>query len=282
MAIQKMEPRFSADGQFSKLLARRSDIDLPVAALELARDHAPQLRFDPTLQWIDARVDELQRDITRARSSVAALETLSDCLAVRHALGGDEGAFQTDDSSFLNRVIETKTGLPITLSLLYIAVGSRLGLDLYAVASPAHFLVGCQTEEEPLFLDAFSGGRLLDQNQTVTWLTQLTGWRDSQIERSLIPASPRHVIVRMLNNLKQYYLNRETWHAAWFVQERLAALHPGLYDQQRDLGILALKTGRASFAYDLLGDCIKHGPASERDNLQELRQQAQSKLAGWN
>lgn len=282
MAIQKTDSRFTADAQFSKLLARRADIDLTLAALELARDHAPRLEFDATLAWIESRVHELQRDVAAARSSETALKLLADCLSTRHGLQGDDEAYNSADSSFLNRVIETRRGLPITLSLIYIAVGSRLGLDVYAISSPAHFLVGCQVPEQTLFLDAFSGGRLLDRDQTLSWLAKLTGWRKTQVNRSLVPASPRHVVVRMLNNLKRLFSFQENWDSAWHVQERLSALHPGLYDQHRDLAVLALKTGRVTCAYDLLGDCLKRGPEAERDTLRQLWQQARSQIAGWN
>src|SRR5262245_9357432 len=113
---------FAADAEFCKLLGRRDDIDLTIAALELARDGCPGLEFGPVVEWISARAAELSGPIARARSDEALLAELGGCLAGRHGITGTPQAFEQADGSFLNRVIERKTGLPISLSVLYMAV----------------------------------------------------------------------------------------------------------------------------------------------------------------
>jgi regulator of sirC expression with transglutaminase-like and TPR domain len=90
------------------------------------------------------------------------------------------------------------------------------------------------------------------------------------------------ILVRVLNNLKVVYAKQSAWGAAWQVQHRLAALHPGSYAERRDLGILSLHAGRAARAIDLLGGCLRCCPDDERDVLEEHLQLARKQLAHWN
>src|SRR5260221_3093973 len=118
---------FSADTEFLKLLGRQEDqVNLTAAALELARDAYPDLLFEPTFSWIEGRAAELRGPMTRAGSDEAILGELSACLALTHGIVGSSEIFEHADGSFLNRVIEQKTGIPISLSVLYMA-GAQAG-----------------------------------------------------------------------------------------------------------------------------------------------------------
>src|SRR5690348_17153805 len=126
---------FAADAEFRKLLGRRDDtVDLTAAALELARDGCPGLEFEPVFRWIEARAGELRGPVARAGSDEALLGELAACLAGRHGIVGSREIFEHADGSFLNRVIERKTGIPISLSVLYMAVAERTGVPLKGVA----------------------------------------------------------------------------------------------------------------------------------------------------
>src|SRR5262245_8347144 len=114
---------FAADTEFCKLLGRQEDnVELTRAALELARDAYPRLEFEPVLRWIADRAGELSGPVARAASDEALLGELAACLAGRHGIAGSREIFEHADGSFLNRVIEQKTGIPISLSVLYMAV----------------------------------------------------------------------------------------------------------------------------------------------------------------
>ena len=117
--MQDYLEEFARDREFVKLLGRRDDeVDLTVAALELARDAEPDLDFAPTLDWCDARAGELAGPIARAGNDQKILEALTECLAVRHGLTGDPTAYDSPDGSYLPKVIETGKGIPISLSLV--------------------------------------------------------------------------------------------------------------------------------------------------------------------
>jgi regulator of sirC expression with transglutaminase-like and TPR domain len=215
---------FSSDPEFCKLLARRQDVDLTRVALELARDGQPKLDFEHTIGWIDKRAQELRSHIIRARSDREMLRELVRCLAGTHGLHGDKQAFQRAECSYINRVIETGVGIPISLSVVYVAVAQAAGLELTGVAAPMHFLTRFDTVQGPLFVDAFHSGQVLNYDDCIEWIESLTGLTSDEIERSLEPAPLREVVIRMLNNLKSLHVAQEDWEQAWFVQRRLLAL----------------------------------------------------------
>lgn len=277
-----LDLEFSEDVEFRKLLARETDVDLTLIALELARDAQPLLEFEHTLDWIDRRASEVRSHLVRTRNDRAMLKELSRCLSGTHGLHGDRDAFQRAESSYINRVIETGVGIPISLSMVYVAVAQRAGLGLEGVAAPMHFLTRLDTIEGPLFVDAFHEGQVLNYDDCCQWIEQMSGLDSSEIEHALEPASPREVVIRMLNNLKALQLRQEKWSDVWNVQRRLTALHPGSYDHRRDLAVLALLSNHPGIAVDLLEKCLKNCPASERPVLQGHLHTAEQMLASFN
>lgn len=273
---------FSQDDEFIKLLSHRSDIDLTVAALELARDAYPGLDFQATLNWVDARAAELAGPIAAAPSGRDALAKLSECLGEKLGIGGDAEAFDRADSSFLNRVIETTRGIPISLSVLYMAVAQRVGLELEGVSSPLHFVTRYESAEQTLFLDAFSGGNIMTLDECIEWLVSLTGLPPKQIQSGLKPVGPRPIIIRMLNNLKSLYVRQEKWPNASVVQQRLVALQPGSYLDRRDMALIVLKSGRPGKAVKLLEACLKNCPDDEQDILLQNLEDAKAQMVLWN
>lgn len=273
---------FSEDPEFCKLLARRQDVDVIRASLELARDAQPKLDFGHTLDWISRRAEEVRSHIHRVRSDRDMLKELVRCLAGTHGLHGDKFAFQRAECSYINRVIETGIGIPISLSTVYVAVAQEAGLELNGVAAPLHFLTRLDTIQGPLFVDAFDAGQILNYDECLEWLESLSGLTTDEIDRSLEPATPREIIVRMLNNLKALHVTQETWEQAWLVQRRLLALHSRAFDHRRDLAIIAIKSNRPGVAIDLLENCLKDCSEEDRPMLQSHLYAAEHQLSKWN
>ena len=273
---------YSKDTEFSKLMERRDDVELSVAALELARDAYPELDFHPTLSWISRRAAEIAPRILQAPSEEHALELLADCLSIQHGLIGTREAYSHADSSYLNRVIETGRGIPISLSVLYMAVANQAGLGLHGIAAPGHFMTRYEAVDGPLFVDAFSGGEVLNLDQMLLRMTLSTGFSEDRALGLLEPAAPRTIIIRMLNNLKAVYSQQENWNAAWYVQQRLSALQPSSYEERRDLGLLSVKANRPGPAVDLLETCLKSAAKGEVSALESHIAEARRKLSEWN
>ena len=273
---------YRCDGEFLKVLTRRSDVDLVAAALEIARDAEPGLDATAVERWLEARAAEVRGPVARADSEAEALAELGRCIHGGHGLTGGCAAFETPDGSYLHTVIANKTGIPISLSVLYMAVAARVGLDLKGVAAPRHFLTRYESADGPLFVDAYHGGRVLTRDECLKFLAGVTNLPGELIVPCLAPADPRSIVIRMLNNLKALYARRGEWAAAWHVQHRLVALQPAVYDERRDLAVIALKAGRPGCAIDLLNSCLANGPAEERAELKSQLRAAQASLCRLN
>lgn len=276
------DPAYRCDGEFLKLLTRRPDVDLVAAALEIARDADPDLDAAAVERWIDERAAEVRGPVARAESEAEALAELGRCIHGVHGVTGGCQAYETADGSYLHKVIENRTGIPISLSALYIAVAGRVGLDLKGVASPRHFLTRYESADGPLFVDAYHGGRVLTLDECLRFLTGVTSFPGELVSSCLAPCDSRSIVIRMLNNLKALYAKRGEWAAAWHVQHRLVALQPAVYDERRDLAVIALKAGRPGCAVDLLNSCLASGPDEERAELREQLRAARSQLCRLN
>jgi regulator of sirC expression with transglutaminase-like and TPR domain len=275
-------PGFERDREFQKLVARRNDVDVTLAALELARDADPELDFQPTIEWLDACAGELAGAAARAKTERDALSELARGIAEKHGIYGEEAAYERPESSFLHCVIESGRGIPISLSILYMAVARRVGIDLTGVSTPMHFLTRAETIDGPVFLDAFGRGRLLEPVECVEWIARIAEVPKASVRATLKPASPRTIMIRMLNNLKAVYARREEWAAAWTVQRRLAALQPASYQERRDLALISLHACRPGHAIDLLEACLKSCPDAERPILAGHLSEARRLVARWN
>jgi regulator of sirC expression with transglutaminase-like and TPR domain len=207
---------------------------------------------------------------------------LIQCLAERHRIHGDEACYEQAESSFLNRVIETGRGLPITLSILYMAVAERVGIDLRGVSAPRHFLTRYESVDGTVFIDPFARGRILSQRACVKWLAEISGLAKADVRSSLKPAASRTIVMRMLNNLKALYVKQEKWTPAWMVQHRLTALAPSSYQERRDLALISIRANRPGHAIDLLRSCLRSCPNKEKPALEHHLQEANAQLCRWN
>lgn len=272
---------FASDCEFIKLLGRREDIDLTVAALELARDHFPALDFQPTLDWVAECAGAIAPALARSKNDSEVVDTLVAFLGERQGLHGTPEDYEQADSSFLNRVIERKTGLPIALAVLYMAVAEKTGLTLSGVAAPNHFLARYDTPDKPVFIDAFHG-KVLSWRECVSWVRESAGLPAGRAKAALEPVGARAIIIRMLTNLKALYARQENWTACRKAQHRLLALSPAAYAERRDWGLISLKTGRSAEAIDMLTACLASAPADESEVLTQHLASAKKQQARWN
>ncbi len=274
---------FTGDEEFQRLLSRRPLVDVLKVALEISRDAYPDLDFHHTFEWVTRRGEELAESLRHAATEKDMLQAVGRCLAGTHGLHGDREAFSRPESSYVHRVIETGVGIPISLSMVYVAVAQQAGIELLGVASPMHFLVRFEGESSPWFVDAFNQGRILRYNRCLDWLQRMTELPFDEIEPMMEPARPRDIVIRLLNNLKSVYVQQDNWEPVWNVQRRLTALQPATYEQRRDLALVALKSHRLGLAVDLLEDCEAQAPDEEaRDLVKFHRQTAERLLSEWN
>jgi regulator of sirC expression with transglutaminase-like and TPR domain len=217
------------------------EIDLTLGTLELARVEYPDLI---ARHHVD-RLDELA-----ARSGVAAIDDpLRAVHRLREFLFDEEGFRGNGDdyydpaNSCLNQVLERKLGIPITLSVVMLEVGRRVGLRLHGVGLPGHFVVGATVGTDSVLLDPFDGGTVLTQETAAEVVSRAVGRRVTLTEEHFVPVTKRQILARMLANLKGAYARREEWAKSLAIVDRLLVLDGPSSVFVRDRGSLLIKLG---------------------------------------
>jgi regulator of sirC expression with transglutaminase-like and TPR domain len=208
---------------------RDEDVSLAEGALWIAASEYPGLAIDDYLACLHDMAAKLRG---RLRADIATAEKL---MALNHYLfdelgfSGNSDDFYDPRNSFLNEVIERRVGIPITLGVIYIEIGRRIGLGLHGVSFPGHFLVKCALRDGVVVLDPYSRGVSLDADELQQRLRAAgsPGDVDGAILAHLLgAASNKEVLGRMLRNLKGIYVERADWLRALSASERVIALLP--------------------------------------------------------
>jgi regulator of sirC expression with transglutaminase-like and TPR domain len=232
------------------------DPDLAIAALMIARIEYPSLDAGPYLDRLDAYGDEARIRVAAAPVSMtdapprvdpdryARVMALNDYLFKELRFVGNEVQYEDPRNSFLNEVLDRRTGIPITLALLYIEVARRAGLQVEGVNFPGHFLVRCRARRglaysEDLIIDAFHGGALLSEDACRELLRRHGGDEETFAPELLGRATKPQILVRMLLNLKRTYVRMHSLPQARDATELLLALDPSATNELRDRGLLA-------------------------------------------
>jgi regulator of sirC expression with transglutaminase-like and TPR domain len=210
-----------ATTRFVELVARPEDsIPLDEGALLIAAHAYPDLDVAAQLRRLDAVADACP---------AATLGGLSGHLFGDCGFAGNVREYQDPRNSYLNDVLDRRLGIPISLSVLTIEVGRRLGLPLAGVGMPGHFLVR-HLGDPPVLLDPFGGGRLLEDSEAEALFRSLGG-TGPFLPQFLDTVGPRAILARMLGNLQGIFLSGDTRQAAWVLRLRLAI--PGLEKEER-------------------------------------------------
>jgi len=177
---------------------------LPRAALLVACEEYPGLEPRDYLERLDSLaatlLDRLGAE-TQPERQIAALNTL---LFEEHGFRGATANYYDPRNSYLNEVLDRRLGIPLTLSLLYVAVGRRCALPLSGVGFPSHFLVAYEAEPR-LYIDPFNCGRLVSVEELQRMLFDMFG-KSAKLEPShLMRTRPRQILERLVTNLKTAY-----------------------------------------------------------------------------
>lgn len=191
------------------LRQEEESIELDVAALLVAQIEFPDLPLEPYLATLDFHASEIHR--RRRRSFRLAIH---DYLFHTAGFAGNVADYYNPHNSCLNRVLETKTGIPITLSVLYIELARRLGVPVDGIGAPGHFIVRLEEEDDTYYIDPFQQGLIRDDVL------------EDVPESALLPAPKRTIVIRMLNNLRLIYLQRQNWTKARQVLDLLLEADP--------------------------------------------------------
>jgi regulator of sirC expression with transglutaminase-like and TPR domain len=259
-------------------------LNLAEAALLVAADEYPQLSVDAYLERLDEHAQAVRESLAEGAGLEETVIALNHYLFVEQGFTGNADDYYDPRNSFLNDVLDRKLGIPITLSILYMEVGQRLGLPFEGVSFPGHFLVKCATNEGDVVLDPFWGGIPLSEDDLRDRLEETCG-KSQAVSAPLAPllssAGKKETLVRMLRNLKGIYMKREEYLKALGTINRILQVQPDLAEEVRDRGNLyeRLECFRPAVA-DLLRYIALAPSADDAHDVQhrlvELRQRAAS------
>jgi regulator of sirC expression with transglutaminase-like and TPR domain len=261
-------------------VVRRPDpeIDLARGALEIARIEYPCLVAQPHL----ARLDVLaaRSGAGRMGDSLKALHRLREFLFEEEGFVGNAVDYYDARNSCLNDVLERKLGIPITLSVLMMEIGKRVGLAIAGVGLPGHFVVRADVSAEPMLLDPFDGGALLTHERAADLVARALGRRVTLTDRHLAPVTRRQILGRMLMNLKGVYVQGRRWNQALAVLDRLIVVDEQALTLVRDRGTMHVKLGQLHRgACDWERYLSARPDADDADSVKQQLRQVRQRLA---
>jgi regulator of sirC expression with transglutaminase-like and TPR domain len=242
----------SARGLFTEIVSRRDEeINLAEAALLIAAEEYPRLDVALYLDKLD-RIGDMARDRARdALDSLDQLSALNSVLFEELGFSGNRDNYYDPRNSFLNEVIDRRTGIPITLAVVYIEVARRVGLFIEGVGMPSHFIARHKAASGDVFIDAFNGGRLMGESGCAEMLAEVSGGKLALRPEHLAAVTRKQILARMLSNLLGIY-SPSDHHRALAVIERMMIINPDSPQHVRDYGLLLAATGDTSGAIEEL------------------------------
>jgi regulator of sirC expression with transglutaminase-like and TPR domain len=188
-------------------------------------------------------------------------------------------------NSYVNVVLEQKSGIPITLSIIYIRIAHILKFTLHAVNFPAHFLIKhiLEGDGSEIIIDPFNGGRIMDDYTMKELLDQFYPGQNIALTRAFVEkATSAQVMIRMLNNLKGSYYESQDIERAEIANEMIIAIEPLNPDAIRDKGMILLKRNNPLNALEMLKVYLELDPEAEDadavlDIIRQVREQINKK-----
>lgn len=258
--------------RFAELVAQpEQSINLGEGALLIATDEYPHLDIPHYLQKLDAFAERAKSRVQAGGSAQERLEWLNDVLFGELRFRGNEESHLDAHNSYLNDVIDRRLGIPISLSIVYLEVGQRLGMPLYGVGLPGHFVVKWKDEREEVFVDPFHQGQIIDDYGMLQLIQDSLRIRVPFRSEWLDAVGPRYILLRMLNNLRGIFLQSENRARALGVLDKLLILSPYSEEYLREAGLLAYKLGHYRRAAEHLEEyLLHHGEAREVPHIRTV------------
>jgi regulator of sirC expression with transglutaminase-like and TPR domain len=247
------------------LSGRPSAIELDRAALEIARIGYPDLDAARYLAELDRHAAAIADRVHDLSDGERFVKTANSWLFGEMAFRGNEDDYYNADNSCLNRVLESRLGLPITLSVIYIEIARRLAKPVRGVGLPGHFVILYDDGRYSTFIDPFHGGVLLDA----------AGCRElAQVEtldpEMLAPADRRSIVLRMINNLRRAYTSGHDSGKLLRALDLLIAARPDSAAEHKQRAVALLAQHRIAESLAAFKHYLELAPAApDRERIQE-------------
>lgn len=210
---------------------------LDVAALQIATIEYPDLSIESFLVLLDSHATEFGERIDGRVRGEEFVELLNEYLFEELGFQGNSDDYYNASNSCLNDVLTHRLGIPISLSLVYMEIGRRLGRSIHGIGLPGHFLVMYDEPDFKAYLDPFHGGQMLSADECFSLAREATGLDLADDADMLQPVSKRHILVRMLNNLRAVYFRQSNTPRAVNILDLLIEASPDSAEEYKQRGV---------------------------------------------
>ncbi|MDP2308845.1 MAG: transglutaminase-like domain-containing protein [Pseudomonadota bacterium] len=224
------------------LLARAPDeaLDLERLVISIARMGTPTLDAGAVSATLDRLAEQIADDIRPSAPPDELSAALAAAIGGRLGFQGSPEVFTGAEGSYIDHVLERRTGLPILLAIVWMLLGRRLGVPIVGIGYPGHFLAALDLVGVRLYVDPFVGGQPREA-------TDLIGRLPPEAGRGFLdPSPPRAIVTRVLVNLKHLWIGASDHERALAAVDRILLLAGEIPSELRDRGLLALRLGRTS------------------------------------
>lgn len=263
------------------VLLEDEQINLAEAALLIAAEEYPSLDIPLYLEKIDRIGDLVRERASHAQNSLDILSAINTTMFDDLGFRGNVDNYYDPRNSFLNQVIDRRTGIPITLTVVYMEVARRVGLHVEGVGMPGHFIAKLATDSGEMFIDTFNRGRLFGEVGCADLLSEMSGGRLKLKPEHTAAVGKKQILERMLANLMGVYAACDHRRALAAI-ERILLINPGSPPHIRDMGLLLATLGQTTSAITELERYLMLAPDSAdadsiREQIKTIRQ-SQAKL----
>lgn len=231
--------------------------------LGLALIEHDNIQFDIELQKLEALVEAVRSRVTPSNTPDEIFQVLTSYYFKDLDVRGNFDNYYETKNSFLHEVLERAKGIPISISVIFIEIAKQLGLDVYGINFPGHFLIGYNSNQGEIYLDPFHGGKQISIDNMKQILDQLYDGNLSFQKSFLTPASNLEILIRMLNNLRGIYLDQKNYRYLLEVLDCILLLMPNRGTEYKNRGLLHLQVENFQLAEEDLLRYLELVPSSE-------------------
>lgn len=201
------------------------EIDLSTAALYIAQIEYPDLNIDQYLKKLESMGATVAQRLPATQYPLKVIQTINQYLYTELKFQGNGTDYYNPCNSFLNDVIDRRTGIPITLALVYLHIAKMIGFPMVGIGMPGHFLIRPDFEDSEIFVDAFDRGEILFKEDCRQKLMDIYQQNIPSIPAELLqPITNRQFLFRMLNNLQSIYLNQPDFDRALVIKQWIESM----------------------------------------------------------